>query len=353
MPTESMPTALMPAASIQCCTRCILPATFPNITFDAAGLCTYCQMALDPNALDRERHQLRGRMEAAIEQNRGKGEYDCIVAFSGGKDSSYTLMRLVQTYGLKCLAVTIDNGFIAEQARHNCHTVTEALGVDFTFFRPAPDFMANMYRTSVTTGGVQTPASIKRASAICNSCISLINNLMVKFAVQYEAPLIAGGYIGGQVPKNMAVLDLNLIQQERMRASQREKYADLFGPAASQFFFIRQSLLQKQPEGRVLVINPMLTIAIREDEIIAAIRPLGWMPTNDTGRNSSNCRLNDLGIAIHYHKHKFHPYAFEIAEQVRYGLMSRAEALNKVQEIPAFANLSQQMSKIGITEHDL
>lgn len=343
----------MHTESIQRCVKCILPATFPNITFDAAGLCTYCQTALDQAALAGERQNLRTRMEAAIEQSRGKGEYDCIVAFSGGKDSSYTLMRLVRDYGLRCLAVTIDNGFIAEQARRNCYTVTEALGVDFTFFRPAPNFMAQMYRTSVTTGGVQTPASIKRASAICNSCISLINNLMVKFAVQYEAPLIAGGYIGGQVPKNMAVLDLNLIQQERMRAPQREKYVDLFGPGANQFFFIRQSLLQKQPEGRVLVINPMLTVAVREAEIIAAIRTLGWTPTNDTGRNSSNCRLNDLGIAIHYHKHQFHPYAFEIAEQVRYGLMSRAEALEKVEDIPIFAHLTQQMEQIGITLHDL
>lgn len=343
----------MPTEPIQYCTRCILPSTFPSLTFDAAGLCTYCQTALDLAALALERQQLRARMEAAIEQSRGKGEYDCIVAFSGGKDSSYTLMRLVREYHLNCLAITIDNGFIAEQARRNCHTVTEALGVDFTFFRPAPTFMANLYRTSVTTGGVQTPASIKRASAICNSCISLINNLMVKFALQYEAPLIAGGYIGGQVPKNMAVLDLNLIQQERMRAPQREKYLDLFGPAANQFFFIRQSLLQKQPEGRVMVINPMLTVAVREEEIIAAIQTLGWAPTTDTGRNSSNCRLNDLGIAIHYHQHQFHPYAFEIAEQVRYGLMSRAEALTKVQEIPAFAQLTPQMAQIGITVHDL
>lgn len=347
----------MRADALQRCTNCILPATFPNITFGATGICNYCQAALDQNAMASERQSLRARMEAAIEANRGKGEYDCIVAFSGGKDSSYTLLRLVREYGLKCLAVTIDNGFISDQARRNCEHVTAALGVDFMLFRPAPDFMANMYRTSVTSAGtdasVQTPASIKRASAICNSCISLINNLMVKFALQYEAPIIAGGYIGGQVPKNMAVLDLSLLQQERMRAPQREKYTALFGPAAGQFFFIRESLLQKQPDAHVIVINPMLTIAISEEAIIAAIGELGWQRSLDTGRNSSNCRLNDLGIAIHYQRHQFHPYAFEIAEQVRYGLMDRAEALEKVTDIPAFADLSMQMEKIGLAAHDL
>ncbi len=338
----------MPAESLHCCMRCVLPSTFPGIAFDESGVCSYCQAAEREEPVATARQQLRVRMEEAIESSRGKGEYDCIVAFSGGKDSTYTLQHLVRTYRLRCLAVTVDNGFVAEQARENCYAVTAALGVDFLFFRPAPDFMAQLYRTSVIAGGVQTPASIKRASAICNSCISLINNLMVKFALQHEAPLIAGGYIGGQVPKDMAVLDLNLIQQEQIRAPQRERYLQLFGPAAGQFFFIRQSLLQKQSSSRVAVINPMLTLALRESEILAVIQEVGWRPTQDTGRHSSNCRLNDLGIAIHYRQHGFHPYVMEVAEQVRYGLMDRAEALTRVQEIPDLARLGSQMEKIGI-----
>ncbi len=338
------------STNITRCTRCILPSTFPSIKFDADGVCNYCRKAPDEAQLAIERDNLRERMEAAIERTRGQGEYDCIVAFSGGKDSSYTLMRLVQHYNLRCLAVTIDNGFISEQARQNCYAVTDALGVDFQFFRPAPDFMMNMYRQSVTTGGVQTRASVKRASAICNSCISLINNLMIKFAVQYEAPIIAGGYIGGQVPKNMAVLDLDLIHQNKMRDPMRGKYNQLFGPSSEQFFFIRESLLRKQPENRVMVINPMLTVAVTEEEIIEAIGTLGWKQTKDTGKNSSNCQLNDLGIAIHYRKHQFHPYALEISEQVRHGLMTREHAMAKVGEIPQFIDLAPQMAKVGLND---
>ncbi len=330
------------------CTRCVLPATFPGITFDAAGVCGYCQDAATAGSVAVARQQLRARMEAVIAASRGQGAYDCIVAFSGGKDSSYTLQSLVRTYQLRCLAVTIDNGFLSEQARTNCTTVTSALGVDFLMFRPAPTFMARMYRTSVTAGGVQSPAAIKRASAICNSCISMINTLMVTFAIQHEAPLIAGGYIGGQVPKDMAVLDLNLIQQERMRAPQQERYTQLFGPAAGHFFFIRQSLLQQQPNGHVTVINPMLTVALREEEILTTIQALGWQPSQDTGRHSSNCRLNDVGIALHYRQHGFHPYVLELAEQVRAGLMDRAEALDRVQHIPDLATLTPQLAQIGL-----
>ena len=63
-------------------------------------------------------------MGEILEASRGTGAYDAIVAFSGGKDSSYTLKLLVEDYGLNCLAVTIDNGFISEGAFKNCRTIT-------------------------------------------------------------------------------------------------------------------------------------------------------------------------------------------------------------------------------------
>ena len=339
--------------AIERCTSCVLPATFPNITFNSEGLCNYCQKALSPSAMALEQERLRGRMEKVIEENKGQGKYDCIVAFSGGKDSSYVLMRLVEQYQLECLAVTVDNGFISEQAVKNCYAVTGALGVDFMLFRPAQDFMMRMYRVSATTGGVQTPASIKRASAICHSCINLINNYMIQLAVQHETPMIAGGYIGGQVPKNSAVLDLDLSHLERMKAPMRPKYNALFGPASNRFFFIRSRLLRQRQKKRIIIINPMLTLKVSEAEIIKAISTLGWVRTKDTGQNSTNCRLNNLGIAIHHKKHGFHPYVFEIAEQVRHGLMSREEGLDKIGEVPDFSDMHSQMEKVGITINDI
>lgn len=336
------------------CSKCILSERFPGIAFNEKGICNYCVDEEDKTNNIIEKEKLLFQLEEVIRDSKGHGDYDCIVAFSGGKDSSYTLMHLVQKYDLKCLAVTIDNDFMSEQAVKNCHSVTEALGVDFVIFKPAPDFMRNMYKVSAINKSFQTNASVKRASAICNSCINLINNYMIKMALLHNAPLVAGGYIGGQVPKDASLINLDLLRREGMRKAMLDKYNELFGKASNKFFSIREDLTNTV-NGRktIKIINPMLTLSVTEEEIIESIKKLGWVMTKDTGMNSSNCKLNDLGIAIHYKQFSFHPYELEIAEQVRNGLMSREYALKKISNIPDFSDLSKQMTKVGISVNDV
>ncbi len=328
------------------CKRCILPDTFPGVAFNEAGICRFCEQSPDEEQVLRDRQELKQKMEAVITRHKGRGDYDCIVAFSGGKDSSYTLKMLVEEYGLSCLAVTIDNGFISRQAQKNCKTMTKALGVDHLFYTPAPAFMNKMYRTSAEQAKVHTRSAIKRASCLCNSCISLINNYMVKLSLQNKASIIAGGYIGGQVPKDSAVLILNLASQQKHREIANQRYRQYFGPEAEKYYGLPANLMEEKKI--ITVINPMLTIAISEETIIERLAPLGWRQTKDTGKNSSNCRLNDLGIAVHYRQHGFNPYVFELALQVREGTMDRAKALAKAEAIPDAEEVAWQAEKIGL-----
>ena len=335
------------------CVRCILPETFPRVRFDTNGVCGYCNEAPAPEEMTAIRARLGDRMDAVVQERRGSGVYDCIVAFSGGKDSSYTLDMLVGRYGLNCLAITIDNGFIADTALENCHRVTKALGVDFVLFAPSPSFMQNMYRRSAERAGIHAAAAIKRASNICNSCINLINNQMLVTALEKQVPIIAGGYIGGQVPKDAAVIDIDLRAHAQTRAVALRKYAEHFGEQASRYFGVDATLLERSPIQRVAVLNPMLTVAVSEEEIVDTIARLGWVRPTDTGQNSSNCRLNDLGIAVHHRRHGFNPYVAELAEQVRYGLMDRDAALRKAEAIPSADDVRDQAASIGISLDDV
>ena len=67
-----------------------MPETHETIEFDAEGVCNVCrqheykQSQIDWAARERE-------LVALIDQYRGKYDYDCIVPFSGGKDSTFTL----------------------------------------------------------------------------------------------------------------------------------------------------------------------------------------------------------------------------------------------------------------------
>jgi glutamine---fructose-6-phosphate transaminase (isomerizing) len=103
-----------PIQALKRCLRCILPETMPFIEFDGEGVCNYCRSY--------EKHQLRGSesLLADIEPyRRTDGRPECLVAFSGGRDSSYGLHYVTRVLGLKPLAYTYDWGMITDLARRN------------------------------------------------------------------------------------------------------------------------------------------------------------------------------------------------------------------------------------------
>ncbi len=64
-------------------------------------------------------------------KEKGKGKkYDCIIGVSGGTDSSYLLHIAKKTYGLRPLAVNLDNGWSSEIAVQNIKKVTKTLDID-------------------------------------------------------------------------------------------------------------------------------------------------------------------------------------------------------------------------------
>ena len=86
------------------CTKCIMPETQQRIEFDKEGVCGACRNSkvkaqIDWKAKEKELVKL-------IDQYRGKHAYDCIIPFSGGKDSTFTAYTLVKKYEVKPLLVS-------------------------------------------------------------------------------------------------------------------------------------------------------------------------------------------------------------------------------------------------------
>ncbi len=117
------------------CSKCILPETHETIYFDEQGVCNICrqheykQEKIDWNMKKKELDQL-------IKQYKGQYEYDCIVPFSGGKDSTWTLYYLVMEYGLRPLVVSFDHGFFRPNLLENRLRTIRKLGVDLHVFTP-------------------------------------------------------------------------------------------------------------------------------------------------------------------------------------------------------------------------
>jgi N-acetyl sugar amidotransferase len=117
------------------CTKCGLPETHETILFDKEGVCNICRQ----HELKQEQINWDAKKElldSLIEEYRGLSDYDCIVPFSGGKDSTWTLYYLVKEYGIKPLVVRFDHGFMRPNLENNVKKVSRNLGVDILTFTP-------------------------------------------------------------------------------------------------------------------------------------------------------------------------------------------------------------------------
>ncbi len=111
------------------CVRCVMDTSDPEISFDAAGVCSHCRGYDAHVARAAPRKE---RLEDAVRRVRAAGrgrEYDCVMGVSGGVDSSYTALLAVRS-GLRPLAVHLDNGWNSEQSVRNIQRVVEGLGLD-------------------------------------------------------------------------------------------------------------------------------------------------------------------------------------------------------------------------------
>ena len=111
---------------IRRCTRCILPETFPFIEFDDDGVCNYCRhykLINQPKPIE-DLHNL------VAPYKHPNGKPDCIVPFSGGRDSTFVLHMVKEVLGLNPIAFTYDWGMVADLARRNIARVCGKLGVE-------------------------------------------------------------------------------------------------------------------------------------------------------------------------------------------------------------------------------
>lgn len=118
------------------CSKCVLDTTVPELVFDHDGVCQYCNIYAELDALYPLNSKGEEKLKALIASIKKDGknkEYDCILGVSGGTDSTFTLYKAIQL-GLRPLAVHFDNGWNSKLAVTNIKKVCEKLDVDlFTY----------------------------------------------------------------------------------------------------------------------------------------------------------------------------------------------------------------------------
>lgn len=172
---------MVQAATMRRCVKCGLPETYETIEYDDAGVCNICRGAEHKHTkIDwAERKQL---LDKLVEKHRGKADYDCIVPFSGGKDSTFQLYYLMKEFNLKPLVVRFNHGFMRETIEENNTRTFKKLGVDVLEFTPNWKIVKRLMLESFT-----------RKTDFCWHCHTGIYSYPLRVALMYRIPLVFWG----------------------------------------------------------------------------------------------------------------------------------------------------------------
>jgi hypothetical protein len=168
----------------QVCTRCVIPDSFPGLTFDIDGVCSICREYDKNNSEWKSRlPQQRKILDNICSKAKSKHkDFDALIPFSGGKDSSFVLYIARVELGLNCLAYTFDNGYLSEHAKKNIEKTCKTLDVEHVYYSFNADLLYRLYSLFV-----------KKTGYPCSVCMRGIGVGINKLADLYKIPLIITG----------------------------------------------------------------------------------------------------------------------------------------------------------------
>ena len=200
------------------CVRCVMPETYPGVTFDEQGLCNFCrhyekrwaQRIGNSEWQSRSEEKLRGIFEAAKRKNK---TYDALVGISGGKDSSYMLYLCCEVYGLKVLSFTKDGGYLAEEAKARIEKLVKTFKVPHLYFPdPLTPILSRIF--------------MEKTGNFCGPCEISTFNMSAIIAREYDIPLFIIGSSSrteAGVPKNLNPWDPWYFRNVMKGAHHRER----------------------------------------------------------------------------------------------------------------------------------
>lgn len=312
------------------CRRCILPDTRPNLTIEADGVCNACHSHGGKPDIDwRHREQLfENVVENAKSRSRG---YDCLIPVSGGKDSTWQVVKCLQQ-GLNPLAVTWKTPARTAIGQRNLDNLVR-LGVDHIDYQVNPDverrFMLAAYERF---GSTAVPMHLA------------LFNIPLTIAARFDIPLIIWGensafeYGGQEEERTGFRLDENWLR----------KFGVTHGTTAEDWVgeqFTRRDLTPYfGPSDAELEQHGVLAVFLGyyfqwdPEETVRVARENGFQAA-DAARTGyyAYADIDDDFISIHHYL-KWHKFGFtrtfdNLSLEIRNGRTSREEAVETVRRL--------------------
>jgi N-acetyl sugar amidotransferase len=183
-----------------------MPDTKPDLSLDHEGICNACRSYESRKEVDWDKRK-RELLEVLDRyRSRDGSRYDCLVPVSGGKDSHYQVIRMLEL-GMNPLCVTATTDHLTAYGRHNIESIKK-LGVDYIEVTTNPVVRRRINRVAlVQVGDISWPEHVT------------IFTVPVRIAVQMEVPLIIWGensqheYGGPAAAAQSSVLDRRWLEE--------------------------------------------------------------------------------------------------------------------------------------------
>jgi amino acid adenylation domain-containing protein/FkbM family methyltransferase len=323
------------------CERCSLASNVPGVRLDETRICNVCR--------DYERHKEQASLYFQTEADllelvrkaraERRGGHDCLLLFSGGKDSTYVLHRLVDL-GLRVMTFTFDNGFISASAFRNIDRTTRELGIE---------------HVTLSTGNMKSifAESLRFNSTVCSGCFKALTTISTKLAIERRINVVVTGLSRGQIydTKLAAFFERRIFDVENIE-SQLGLFRKMYHAgrdAMSNLLEEKLSPAEEETAEHMYFVDFFRYCDISKPAVIEFLRSRSkdWERPEDTGFCSTNCRMNDIGIHVHMQNRGYHNYAIPLSWDVRLGHITREAAVQELSEVTPGPQIGEILHQIG------
>ena len=174
------------------CNYCLNDYTVRNIKIDSVGKCNFCKTFDEYYDKLHDYKYLKPLFIKKI-NNEKQYTYDVAVGFSGGKDSTYVLYKLVKEYNLRVYAYTLDNGFLSDEAKQRINDIIDDLNVKHEYVECDTELLKKIYKKIVN-----------KYLSPCIACSFLGYAVMINQASKVNAKVTVHGRSTYQMFRNFA-----------------------------------------------------------------------------------------------------------------------------------------------------
>ncbi|MCK9492383.1 MAG: N-acetyl sugar amidotransferase [Sulfurimonas sp.] len=334
------------------CTKCVMPETKPGLEFDENGVCDACnsQVSKDQNIDWQERKK---KFLELIKKYKVHPDYDCIIGVSGGKDSTYQVVKILEL-GLNPLCVCFEPTIPTEIGRKNLDNINN-LGVDLIHIKRNPIVYKKLAKEAIKrTGDNEWQNHLG------------IFTTVPKMAINFKIPLIIWAensqmeYGGPASSKTKSILDRKWL----------EEFGGLLGSSVSDMLGVdgltkRDLSLYTYPDDEEIkevgVTGLFLGYYFKWDlrKILEVSKQNGFVAQDraveTTYENFENldCYSNHVHDYLKYLKYGFGRASDNASLDVRLGYISREEAVrlvNRYDGIPPKKAIKEYLKYTGFSQ---